>query len=77
MGLRNALLVARRQVGAVREDRYVVFLLGLVIALGVVAVLGARHHAGSEAEQRIVGGRNPGRKSSNYLQGCTICVFCR
>ena len=52
MGLRNTLLVARRQVGAVREDRYVVFLLGLVIALGVVAVLGARHHAASEAEQR-------------------------
>ena len=51
-GPRNTLLVARRQVGAVREDRYVVFLLGLVIALGVVAVLGARHHAASEAEQR-------------------------
>ena len=52
MGLRNALLIARRQVGAVREDRYVLFLLGLVIALGVVAVLGARHHAASEADQR-------------------------
>ncbi|MDE0393929.1 MAG: DUF3526 domain-containing protein [Gammaproteobacteria bacterium] len=51
-GLRNTLLVARRQVGAVREDRYMVFLLGLVIALGVVAVLGARHHAASETEQR-------------------------
>jgi len=22
-------------------------------------------------------GQNPGRKSSNYLQGCTICVSCR
>ena len=52
MGLRNALLIARRQVGAVREERYVLFLLGLVIALGVVAVLGARHHAASEADQR-------------------------
>ena len=35
-----------------REDRYVVFLLGLVVALGVVSVLGARHHAASETEQR-------------------------
>ena len=52
MGLRNTLLVARRQIGAVREERYVVFLLGLVIALGVVAILGARHHTASEAEQR-------------------------
>lgn len=51
-GLRNTLLVARRQVGAIREDQYVIFLLGLVIALGVVAVLGARHHTANEAEQR-------------------------
>ncbi len=35
-----------------REDRYVLFLLALVVALGVVSVLGARHHAASEAEQR-------------------------
>ena len=26
---------------------------------------------------RIARGLNPGRKSSNYLQGCTICVSCR
>ena len=48
----NILLIARRQVGAMREDRYVLFLLGLVVALGVVSVLGAWHHAASEAEQR-------------------------
>ena len=48
----NILLIARRQVGAMREDRYVVFLLGLVAALGIVSVLGARHHAASETEQR-------------------------
>lgn len=48
----NILLVARRQLGAMREDRYVVFLLGLVVALGIVSLLGARHHAASEAEQR-------------------------
>ena len=48
----NVLLIARRQVGAMREDRYVVFLLGLVAALGIVSVLAARHHAASEAEQR-------------------------
>ncbi len=48
----NILLIARRQVGAMREDRYVVFLLGLVAALGIVSVLGARHHTASEAEQR-------------------------
>ena len=30
-----------------------------------------------ETEQRIAGGLNPGRKSANYLQGCTICVSCR
>ena len=35
-----------------REDRHVVFLLGLVVSLGVVSVLGARHHTASEAEQR-------------------------
>ncbi len=35
-----------------REDRYVLFLLGLVVALGGVSVLGARHHTTSEAEQR-------------------------
>ena len=27
-------------------------------------------------KQRTVGGLNHGRKSSNYLQGCTICAFC-
>jgi len=26
--------------------------------------------------QRITSGQNPGRKSANYLQGCTICVSC-
>ena len=52
LGLRNTLLVARRQVGAMREDRYVLFLLGLVVSLGVVSVLGARHHTASETEQR-------------------------
>lgn len=52
MGPGNALLVARRQIGTIREDRYVLFLLGLVISLGVVSVLGARHHTVSEAEQR-------------------------
>ncbi|MXX70685.1 MAG: DUF3526 domain-containing protein [Gemmatimonadetes bacterium] len=52
MDLRNTLLVARRQIGTMREDRYVLFLLGLVVSLGIVAVLGARHHAASEAEQR-------------------------
>ena len=30
-----------------------------------------------EREQRIARGPNPGRKSANYLQGCTICVSCR
>ena len=52
MDLRNTLLVARRQIGTMREDRYVLFLLGLVVSLGIVSVLGARHHAASEAEQR-------------------------
>ena len=51
--LSNTLLIARRQLGAMRQDGYVVFLLGLVIALGLVAALGARHHAAGEAEQRI------------------------
>ena len=51
-GLSNTLLIARRQLGAIRQDGYVVFLLGLVIALGVVAALGARHHAANETEQR-------------------------
>ncbi len=27
-------------------------------------------------ETRIARGRNPGRRSPNYLQGCTICAFC-
>ena len=27
-------------------------------------------------KQRTVGGPNPGRKPSNYLQDCTICVSC-
>ena len=52
MGLRNTLLVARRQLGAMREDRYILFLLVLVVALGVVSVLGARHHTARETEQR-------------------------
>ena len=52
MGLRNTLLIARRQIGTMREDRYVLFLLALVVSLGVVSVLGARHHTASEAEQR-------------------------
>ncbi len=30
-----------------------------------------------ELAQRTVGGLNPGRKSSNYIQDCTICVSCR
>ena len=51
-GLRNTLLIARQQLRAIRHDGYVIFLLGLVVALGLVAVLGARHHAASEAEQR-------------------------
>jgi ABC-2 type transport system permease protein len=52
VGLRNTLLIARRQLGAIRQDGYVVFLLGLVIALGLVAALGARHYAANETEQR-------------------------
>ena len=51
-GLRNTLLIARRQLGAIRQDGYVVFLLGLVVALGLVAALGARHRATNETEQR-------------------------
>ena len=51
-GLRNTRLIARRQLGAIRQDGYVVFLLGLVVALGLVAALGARHHAANETEQR-------------------------
>ena len=52
MGFHNTLLVARRQLGAMSEDRYILFLLGLVVALGVVSVLGARHHSAVETEQR-------------------------
>ena len=48
----NVLLIARRQLGAMRADRHVALLLGLVAALGIVSVLGARHHAASEVEQR-------------------------
>lgn len=51
-GLRNTLLIARRQLGGIRQDGYAVFLLGLVIALGLVAVVGARHHATGATEQR-------------------------
>ena len=51
-GLRNTLLIARQQLGAIRQDGYAVFLLGLVVALGLVAVMGARHHATGETEQR-------------------------
>ncbi len=29
-----------------------------------------------ETEQRIARGLNHSRRSSNYLQGCTICAFC-
>ncbi|MCY3746715.1 MAG: DUF3526 domain-containing protein [Acidobacteria bacterium] len=50
--LRNTLLIARRQLGAIRQDGTVLFLLGLVVALGLVAVLGARHHETNEAGQR-------------------------
>ena len=31
----------------------------------------------SKMGQRIARGRNPGRKSPNYIQDCTICVSCR
>jgi len=48
----NTLLIARRQLGAIRQDGYVLFLAALVIALGTVAVLGASRHATSEAEGR-------------------------
>ena len=51
-GLRNTLLIARRQLGAIRQDGTVLFLLGLVIAVGLVALLGARQHATNEIEQR-------------------------
>ena len=51
-GLRNTLLIARRQLGAIRQDGYAAFGLALVIALGLIAVLGARHHEANEAEQR-------------------------
>ncbi len=51
-GWRNALLVARRQWSAMRGERHVTLLLGLVAALGLIAVLGTSHHAAREAEQR-------------------------
>jgi len=50
--LRNTLLIARRQLGAIRQDGTVLFLLGPVVALGLVAVLGARHPETHVAGQR-------------------------
>ncbi len=50
--LRNTLLVARQQIRTMREDRQVLFLMALVVSLGVVSVLGARHHTARETEQR-------------------------
>lgn len=32
---------------------------------------------GFRMAQRVARGQNPDGKSSNYLQGCTICVCCR
>ena len=49
----------------------------LLVVFGVVGAhnfyLGRR---GQALAQRVAKGLNPGRKSSNYLQGCTICVSC-
>ena len=36
-----------------------------------------RDRFGAAADGRIGRGLNPGRESSNYLQGCTICALCR
>ena len=48
----NILRIARRQVHSIRDKRYAVTLLGLVAVLGIVSVLGARHHAAREADHR-------------------------
>ncbi|MDE2720045.1 TM2 domain-containing protein [Candidatus Palauibacter polyketidifaciens] len=49
----------------------------LLVVFGVVGAhnfyLGRR---GQALAQRVARGRNPNRKSSNYIQGCTICVSC-
>ena len=35
-----------------------------------------RGHFGEPTGRQVENGANPGRESSNYLQGCTICAFC-
>ena len=50
----------------------------LLVVFGAVGAhnfyLGRRRQA---LAQRTVGSPNHGRKSSNYIQDCTICVSCR